>query len=125
MPSVMAGIAVILIGFQFALMPSIVPFFLCLMYSFWIPQIWRNARRGSTDAMDKTFILGTSVGRLALPLCEIMLCPMSQADRSDVFGYKENVFFTTTTKWVLGLVAWQAVQVVIMIAQERFGAAFL
>jgi hypothetical protein len=41
------------------------------MYSFWIPQIWRNARRGSTDAMDKTFILGTSIGRLALPLCEI------------------------------------------------------
>lgn len=67
--TVLLGIALILIGFQFALLPSIVPFFLCLMYSFWIPQIWRNARRGSNDAMDKTFIIGTALGRLVLPLC--------------------------------------------------------
>lgn len=66
---VVLGIAAILIGFQFALMPSIVPFFLFLMFSFWIPQIWRNARRGSNDGMDKTFIIGTAIGRLALPLC--------------------------------------------------------
>jgi hypothetical protein len=40
------------------------------MYSFWIPQIWRNARRGSSQAVERGFVVGTTVGRLALPLCE-------------------------------------------------------
>ncbi|ORY35895.1 hypothetical protein BCR39DRAFT_512893 [Naematelia encephala] len=96
--------------FQVALVPSIVPFFLFGMYSFWIPQIWRNARRGTSHALDHTFVIGTSLGRLGLPLY--------------AFACPDNVFFIKTTPWVWGLVAWQWFQIMVMIAQERFGPAF-
>ena len=57
--------------FNIAFLPSVVPFFLFIMFSFWLPQIWRNARRGNSHALDHRFVLGTSLGRLALPLCEL------------------------------------------------------
>lgn len=65
-----AGIAALLLLFQIILIPNVIPFILFVMHSTWVPQIWRNARRGSANALQHGFVLGTAAGRLALPLCE-------------------------------------------------------
>jgi hypothetical protein len=62
--------ALILAVLYFGLIPQIVPIFLGVLYSFWLPQIWRNARRGTRKALNWSFVLGSSAARLALPLCE-------------------------------------------------------
>ncbi|WVQ85781.1 hypothetical protein IAT38_007948 [Cryptococcus sp. DSM 104549] len=105
-----AGIITLFILLPFIFLPSVVPFLLFALYSFWIPQIWRNARRGSTRALERVFVLGTSAGRLALPLY--------------AFAYEDNVFFIEKQGWVWGLALWQAVQIGVMFAQERLGPAF-
>jgi hypothetical protein len=64
------AIVVTWIAFQFILAPSVLPFFLFALYSFWVPQIYRCATRGSSSGMDKVYILGTAGARLVLPLCE-------------------------------------------------------
>ncbi|WWC92049.1 uncharacterized protein L201_007003 [Kwoniella dendrophila CBS 6074] len=106
---------VAIIGFlfcflQFAFLPSVIPFFLFVLYSFWIPQIWRNARRGTSRGMDAWFILGTTAGRLALPLY--------------AFAYTDNVFFIEKSNWIWGIVWWQLAQIALLYAQERFGPSF-
>lgn len=55
---------------QVAFLPPVIPFFLLALYSFWVPQIYRNASRGTNGAFDNTFIIGTSLARLGLPLCK-------------------------------------------------------
>ncbi|KAE8537615.1 hypothetical protein D1P53_006324 [Cryptococcus gattii VGV] len=90
--------------------PSVFPVFLTSLYSFWVPQIWRNARRGNGRALGWGLVLGMSGGRLVLPLY--------------AFAYPNNMFFTEPKRWVWGLVAWQVVQVGLLYAQERFGPAF-
>lgn len=52
------------------LVPQATPIFLFALYSFWVPQIWRNARRGNRKALRWRFVLGQSAARLCLPLCE-------------------------------------------------------
>ncbi|OCF42632.1 hypothetical protein I317_03491 [Kwoniella heveanensis CBS 569] len=104
------------LGFLFffiniAFLPNVIPFFIVGLYSFWVPQIWRNARRGNSQAMDPTFVIGTTAGRLALPLY--------------AFVYADNIFFVEKANWVWLLVAWQLLQVGLLFAQERFGPAFL
>ncbi|WVF68112.1 hypothetical protein IAT40_002875 [Kwoniella sp. CBS 6097] len=105
-----------ILGFLFlfiniAFLPNVIPFFVVGLYSFWVPQIWRNARRGNSQVMDPTFIIGTTAGRLALPLY--------------AFAYSDNIFFVEKASWVWLLVVWQLVQVGLLFAQERFGPAFL
>ncbi|WWC65490.1 uncharacterized protein I303_108108 [Kwoniella dejecticola CBS 10117] len=95
---------------QFAFLPSVIPFFLFGLYSFWLPQIWRNARRGTSRAMDAWIVIGTTLGRLALPLY--------------AFAYSENVFFIEKASWIWGIVWWQLAQVTVLFAQERFGPSF-
>lgn len=68
----LGAVALMFIFGQLALMPSVIPFVLFVMQSIWVPQIYRNARRGSSGALGHRFIIGTSVGRLALPLCELL-----------------------------------------------------
>jgi uncharacterized membrane protein YesL len=74
LPQLTAGLGAVALMFifaQIALMPSVIPFVLFAMQSIWVPQIYRNARRGSNGALGHSFIVGTSIGRLALPLCEL------------------------------------------------------
>jgi hypothetical protein len=52
------------------IVPQATPIFLFALYSFWVPQIWRNARRGNRKALQWKFVLGQSIARLALPLCK-------------------------------------------------------
>jgi hypothetical protein len=63
--------AVIILFLLFSgIVPQATPIFLCALYSFWVPQIWRNARRGNRKALQWRFVIGQSLARLALPLCE-------------------------------------------------------
>jgi hypothetical protein len=57
------------------ILPQIVPLLLGVLYSFWLPQIWRNARRGNRKALTWKFVLGMSCARLALPLCKPKTAP--------------------------------------------------
>lgn len=46
-----------------------------ILYSYWIPQIWLNAKRGSARrVLSKEYVMGTTVARLYLPLY-IWACP--------------------------------------------------
>lgn len=64
--------AVIVLFLLFSgIVPQATPIFLCALYSFWVPQIWRNARRGNRKALQWRFVIGQSLARLALPLCEL------------------------------------------------------
>ncbi|RXK41711.1 hypothetical protein M231_00946 [Tremella mesenterica] len=105
----LAGMA-LLIYFQFALQPMFMPFVLFTMYSFWIPQIYRNARRGTSGALNHGFIIGTTLGRFAIPLY-IFACP-------------DNVLFVEPSKGIWATVLWQVFQIAVLFGQERFGPAF-
>jgi hypothetical protein len=52
------------------IIPQATPIFLFALYSFWVPQIWRNARRGNRKALQWKFVIGQSIARLGLPLCK-------------------------------------------------------
>lgn len=45
--------------------------------SFWFAQIVRSARRGRTSGLDKEFVIGTTVCRLIIALCEFHFQPLS------------------------------------------------
>lgn len=77
--TVLLAIGITWLAFQFILAPSILPFFMFALYSFWVPQIYRCAMRGSSSGMDKVFILGTAGARLVLPLCKSPLCSLTRS----------------------------------------------
>lgn len=80
--------------------PQATPIFLFTLYSFWVPQIWRNARRGNRKALQWKFVLGQSIARLGLPLCEskfdpetVLYSKIHSAIFTDAFACPDNVFF--------------------------------
>jgi hypothetical protein len=109
--------------FKVLLTPQLVPFVFFGMHSVWIPQIWRNARRGSARGLKPSFIIGLSIARLALPMCELFSCCSSLTP--DGLACPDNVFFVETADWIWPLAAWVAAQVLMLFAQDRFGPAFL
>ena len=51
--------------------PSLGFLFTATLYSsFWAPQIGRSARRGRSSGLSREYIVGTTVCRLLLALCE-------------------------------------------------------
>ncbi|KAF9977328.1 hypothetical protein BGZ73_006369 [Actinomortierella ambigua] len=81
-----------------------------VMFSFWVPQIIRNALRGSSKALNLWYILGMSVTRLLFPLY-LHACP-------------ENVFNNEPTPWIWLLVGWVFLQVVVLLLQDWLGPRF-
>jgi hypothetical protein len=69
------------------IVPQATPIFLGALYSFWVPQIWRNARRGNRKALQWKFVIGQSIARLGLPLCtsQMWRCPAFDAILTDNF----------------------------------------
>jgi hypothetical protein len=51
--------------------------------------------------------------------------PIERANRPDVFGCPDNIFFVAPNRSVWILPVWQAAQILMLLAQERFGPAFL
>jgi hypothetical protein len=41
----------------------------CILYTFWVPQIYVNVRTGTTAPMRPSYILVTSAAHLFVPLC--------------------------------------------------------
>lgn len=80
------------------------------LYSFWVPQIWRNVKRGSRRGLSIQYIVGMSATRLVIPLY-VGLCP-------------QNVLGQETTEWIWVLVAWVWAQMLVLIVQEFLGARF-
>jgi len=83
---------------------------LLLLHSFWIPQIVRNARKGTRRALRKRYVFGTSMARMYFPLYALA-CP-------------DNVLFTEPNNWVWVLGIWVWIQVLVLLGQEYIGAAF-
>lgn len=147
--TVIFPLVIMLMMILLGIIPQIVPVFLVIMYSFWIPQIWRNARRGVRKAVSWRFVMGMSGARLALPLCESwlritindMLTRRSVQTRSlapityssptiPVGGGKPYPSASMLTEgvileWIWALVAYVWVQVGVLVIQERFTPSFL
>ncbi|SPO42106.1 related to TUL1 - Golgi-localized RING-finger ubiquitin ligase [Pseudozyma flocculosa] len=79
-----------------------------VLYSFWIPQIRRNMRRGTRRAVSTRCVVGTTACRLVLPLY-LFACP-------------SNVLFTRPNRLVWVLVAYVVGQMVVLLGQDWFGA---
>ncbi|WWD20527.1 hypothetical protein CI109_105003 [Kwoniella shandongensis] len=104
------GLGALFFILQIIFLPSVIPFSMFALYSYWLPQIWRNARRGTSRGLDGEFVIGTTIGRLALPMY--------------AFACPDNVFFVKTRSWAWGIVWWQLFQISVLYAQERLGPAF-
>lgn len=81
------------------------PYILFLLYSFWVPQIINNAQKDFRNPLHPTYLIGTSITRLFLPLY-ILLCPQN------MFQTQPRIIFS------LSLVAYVALQVVILLKQS-------
>lgn len=44
------------------------------LFSFWVPQIYRNVIRGSRRALSHRYVIGMSLTRLVVPLCKLYVC---------------------------------------------------
>lgn len=94
--------------FSVAFFPLItVSLLLPFLYSFWIPQIFRNVQRGTRKAILTRTVIGTTLTRLFLPLY-IFACP-------------DNVFFTEPSGWAWVLAAYVGGQMVLLLGQDLLG----
>ncbi|EPB85544.1 hypothetical protein HMPREF1544_07633 [Mucor circinelloides 1006PhL] len=81
-----------------------------LFYSFWVPQIVRNVFRGCRHPLSHRYILVMSTTRLGIPLY--------------FYGCPNNLIGHQSTPWVYALVAYVAIQVVVLFLQDAFGPRF-
>jgi hypothetical protein len=81
------------------------------MYSFWIPQIVHNVQHDHRRPLLVRYIVGISATRLLIPLYALA-CP------SNFLHAQPN------TPLALALLAWQALQVLILVAQHYRGPRF-
>ncbi|CCO28681.1 putative RING finger protein C947,10 [Rhizoctonia solani AG-1 IB] len=59
---------------QITVSPRLVLYAIGALYSFWVPQIMRNVKRGTRKALQKRYVIGTTLCRLFFPLY-IFFCP--------------------------------------------------
>lgn len=103
----------ILLVALFLIMVGFFPIFtvklmLPFLYSFWIPQIWRNVQRGTRKAILKRCVIGTTLTRLYIPLY-FLVCP-------------NNVLFDNEYSfWGWMLAAYLGLQAAILVGQDLFG----
>ncbi|GJJ11317.1 hypothetical protein Clacol_005549 [Clathrus columnatus] len=82
----------------------------CVYTSFWIPQIYRSAVRGSRPGLSMEYMIGGTLGRLFFALY--------------IFGCPENVLGVQTSRWAYLSVLLLSLQVAIILCQESFGPSF-
>lgn len=83
---------------------------LAVFHSMWVPQIVRNITRGTRKALQKRYVVGTTVLR-ALLVLYYFVCP-------------ENILLLETNPWAYGIILWLAIQVLFLVVQEYLGAHF-
>ncbi|KAH9268030.1 hypothetical protein BASA84_000498 [Batrachochytrium salamandrivorans] len=83
---------------------------LFLMYSFWIPQIFSNINRNSRHAFNRSYVVGTSLTRLLLPV-------YAWYYQGDIIALHEP----PTTGQLVAFVIFISIQISILIVQDIFG----
>ncbi|KAJ9073083.1 hypothetical protein DSO57_1020242 [Entomophthora muscae] len=83
------------------------------LYSFWIPQIWRNISRGTSKSLSSIYVVGVSVAKLAVPLY-FFACPQNLLGIS-----------TETNSWVKYLAAYVVAQILMLFTQDWLGPRWL
>ncbi|SJX63589.1 related to TUL1-Golgi-localized RING-finger ubiquitin ligase [Sporisorium reilianum f. sp. reilianum] len=105
------GATILLVGvflFMVGFFPILtVTLMLPFLYSFWIPQIYRNVRRGTRKAILKRCVVGTTLTRLFVPLY-LLACP-------------DNVMFSEPSVWGWALAGYLVVQAAVLVSQDLFG----
>ena len=89
-----------------------------LSYSFWVPQIITNAAREVRRPFDPIYLFGMSATRLVIPLY--------------VYGFQNNMVqiiagesFKSNYRMCFALILWTALQVCILVLQQRLGPQFM
>ncbi|CDW97169.1 hypothetical protein [Sporisorium scitamineum] len=100
----LVGLFLFMVGF-FPLFT--VALMLPILYSFWIPQIYRNLQRGTRKAILKRCVVGTTLTRLFIPLY-LLVCP-------------DNVLFNEPSLWGWVLAGYLVVQAAGLVSQDLFG----
>ncbi|BFZ64331.1 hypothetical protein YB2330_005474 [Saitoella coloradoensis] len=80
------------------------------LYSFWVPQIYRNAIRGTRKAFGWWFVIGMSVGRLCIPGLYTYILPGNLV----FLGEERGV-------WGFVLIAWMQLQLLALASQQLLG----
>ena len=92
------------------------PFIWFILFSVWVPQIVWNAVAGTRLGLSYIYLFGTGISRLILPLY-VMCCPRNMF--AIIF---EGLVYAPVT--CLTLVAWTALQLVVLVLQDLFGPRF-
>ncbi|KAJ2956270.1 hypothetical protein NQZ79_g7864 [Umbelopsis isabellina] len=80
------------------------------LFSFWVPQIYRNVIRGSRRALSHRYVIGMTLTRLVIPLY-YYACP-------------HNILAHEPTKWVWVLSAYLILQAAILLVQDLWDPRF-
>lgn len=78
-----------------------------VLYSFWIPQIYRNVMKGTRKAILKRCVIGTILTRLFVPLY-VLVCP-------------DNVLMSEPSVWGWVLAGWLGLQALVLVGQDVLG----
>lgn len=100
----LVGVFLFMVGFFPLLTVSLM---LPILYSFWIPQIYRNIQRGTRKAILKRCVVGTTLTRLLVPLY-VLVCP-------------DNVLFSEPSAWGWVLAGYVVVQAAVLVSQDVLG----
>ncbi|CUA71903.1 DSC E3 ubiquitin ligase complex subunit 1 [Rhizoctonia solani] len=95
---------------QITVSPRLVLYAVGALYSFWVPQIMRNVKRGTRKALQKRYVIGTTLCRLFFPLY-IFVCP-------------GNVLFAERQPWIWLVAGWALFQCAVLAGQEYLGPSF-
>lgn len=88
-----------------------------VLYSFWVPQIVMNASKGLRRPLNRTYVLGMSLARLAIPLY--------------VYGCPENFIhlifsgYRPDYRLCFALVVWVGAQVAVLLSQDYLGPQYM
>ncbi len=87
-----------------------------LLYSFWVPQIVMNARKGVRQPLNRTYVVGMSLARLMIPLY-VYGCPQN-------FVHLLFSEYEPDYQMCAALVVWVGLQVALLLSQDYLGPQF-
>lgn len=91
---------------------SVLKYFIFLLYSYWLPQIYCNFSRDSKQSLSPYYILIVGYSRLIIPLY-FLSCPFN------IFTFENNNLFSII------LLLWTTFQIIILLLQNHYGARFM
>ncbi|KAJ2699849.1 hypothetical protein H4218_002423 [Coemansia sp. IMI 209128] len=83
---------------------------MAVAHGYWVPQIWRNAKRNTSGGLRWDYVAGTTAVRLFFPLY--------------AFAYPSNIAYVSPAPLVWGLVAFSLAQTAVLMMQDLLGPRF-